>query len=629
MGVASGFQELCHQYAIYTVLARPVSLPGGEIAAWFPSWILIPITGVGTTLLFLLFSTGRLLSKRWRVVASLAVLGIAASSAGFALVPGPLENFRPVDNPFGVGRVADLNLVGTWGLSLYGMAVVVSAGSVFLRFRRASGVERQQLKWFALAAALVAIALTLSFTLADPAAHPGEEWRGIDVVVILSFLSVPISTGIAILRHRLFDIDVVISKALVFGILAAFITVVYAVVVIGIGAIVGSGSRANLFLSVAATALVAIAFDPARRRVRAFANRLVYGQRATPYEAMSEFSHRMAGALSPKEVLPRMAEAAARGVGATRARVRVFLPDDDERSAVWPAGEEAMFVRTIAVDHQGGAVGEIAVAKPPSEPLTPAEERLLADLASQAGLALHNVRLTLELQARLDQISAQAAELRASRQRIVAAQDTERRRLERDIHDGAQQQLVSMAVKLRLAKQLIGRDPVKAEGILDGLGIEAAEAIDSLRDLARGIFPPLLADKGLVPALSAHIAKRELPARISAGDGLAAERFDPHVEAAVYFCCLEALQNAAKHAGGSLIELRIAHQDGWLEFVVKDAEPGFDPSSVRRGSGLRNMVDRVEALGGTLRLDSSGLGTEIVGRIPVRPVRMETLVPVP
>src|SRR5439155_1944710 len=214
-------------------------------------------------------------------------------------------------------------------------------------------------------------------------------------------------------------------------------------------------------------------------------------------------------------------------------------------SATWPAEAQPMppeqADRVAAVRHQGEELGELGVQKRPGEPVTPVEEKLLTDLAAQAGQVLRNVRLTADLQARLEQISQQAAELRESRQRIVAAQDAERRRLERNIHDGAQQHLVALAVKLRLAATLAKRDPEKARRSIMELKAQTAEALQTLRDLAQGIYPPGLHERGLLDALSAH-------AEVTA-DGVT--RYDPDVEAAVYFCCLEALQNAAKHAHAS------------------------------------------------------------------------------
>jgi signal transduction histidine kinase len=595
-GIGSALQEAGDQYAIYALLTTHGDLPAGEIAAWPSSWIWIPITGLVTCYVVQLFPTGQSLSPRWRPALYLAGAGIVFPSLGIALLAGPLENFQSVQNPFGIEALTIDFLAGP-GVGLYMIAILVSAASLIVRFRRSLGEERQQMKWFVSSAAFVAIALSFSFFTEFGAGPIPLEWY--DTVVVLSFLTIPVATGVAILRYRLYDIDVVINKAVTYGVLGAFITVVYGVVVI-LPAVVIVGSGSFSMFPVVATLIIAFLFQPLRRRAQRFANRLVYGQRATPYEAMADFSHRMAGALSLEEVLPRMAEAAARGIGAQRAGVRVFLPDGDERSAAWPAdSSKDSFERIVTITHQGEQVGEISVSKSSGDPIKPAEEKLLEDLASQAGPALHNVRLV--------------EELRASRQRIVAAQDNERRRIERNIHDGAQQQLVALKVKLGLVRRL--DDPQKAGDLLTQIESETDEAIDNLRELARGIYPSLLVEQGLEAALRSHSLKSAVPVAVNS-DGVG--RYSQEVEAAVYFCCLEALQNAAKYARAKLATITLSAEDGYLRFEVADDGSGFDPPTVRRGSGLQNMIDRVQALGGSLNLTSAPRkGTKVIGMLPV------------
>ena len=239
--------------------------------------------------------------------------------------------------------------------------------------------------------------------------------------------------------------------------------------------------------------------------------------------------------------------------------------------------------------------------------LTPTEDKLVHDLAAQAGLVLRNVGLTEQLLARLD-------ELKASRQRLVLAQDEERRKIERNIHDGAQQQLVSLSVKLKLLSQLTARDPVKATELADQLQLEARDALEDLRDLARGIYPPLLADKGLASALESQARKSPLPVSIDA-DGIG--RFSQDIEAAVYFCCLEALQNVAKYANASHVTLTLSDGDGRLAFTVVDDGAGFDTAQIGYGTGLQGMADRLAALGGDLEVRSAPeQGTEIAGTLP-------------
>ena len=600
MGIISAGDEFANQYAIYAVLHRRGTLPFGKIAAWVPSWNWVPITGLLTCFVCQLFPSGRPLSTRWRPALYLAGVGITITSLGLALLPGPLENFAPVDNPFGVESPL-VRFAGGPGFLLYLVSILVSVTSLIVRFRRSTGEERQQLKWFVSSAGVFA-GLVLLFSFFTIVGVGTLDVSGYDNIVVLSFLTIPCAAGIAILKYRLYDIDVVINKAVVYGVLAACITAFYVAVVIGIGSLVGTRGRPNVLLSIAATALIAVAFQPARQRVQRFADRLVYGERVTPYEAMADFSHRMAASISLDEVLPRMAEASARGVGAQRARVRVFLPGGGERAATWPSDGDGSFETTVAVIHHSEEIGEIAVAKPASAPMNPAEHKLLEDLASQASLALGNVRLT--------------EDLKESRQRIVAAQDTERKRIERNLHDGAQQQLVAMKIKLGLIKQIMDADPIKAGQILQGLIPEADAAIENLRDLARGIFPQVLVENGLVAALRSHISKSGLAATVESN--VDTGRFDPTLEAAVYFCCLEAMQNASKHAPAQSIELRLTKTDDSIQFSITDHGPGFDPNEVKTGSGLQNMADRVEALGGSIRITSArNEGTSVMGKIPL------------
>ena len=347
------------------------------------------------------------------------------------------------------------------------------------------------------------------------------------------------------------------------------------------------------------------------------ANRVVYGRRLSPYEVLADLSRRMAGALSVDAVLPRLAEAIAIGIVATRTRVRVYVPGGRDQAVAWPAEAIAeQFERTTPVHHQGALVGEIAVSKPPGEPLTLTEQALLADLAAQAGPALGNVRLAADLR-------VQADELRASRQHIVAAQGQERRRIERDLHDGAQQHLVAMAVNLQVAQNLIRSDPTEAEALVSEVRGQVSEALGTLRDLARGIYPPALADHGLGAALEAHIVKSCPAVRLETDAQVADQRCTPEIEAAAYFCVLEALQNCAKHAAHALVCVRLHGESEQMTFEVSDDGPGLLWERPHGGTGLQGMADRLAAVGGSLVIRSEpGRGTIVTGRLPVERMRM-------
>jgi signal transduction histidine kinase len=626
-GLSFALGSLSGEYATYTLITDPGSLPGGDIMAWLGTWAWPPGIILVFTYLLLLFPDGRLPSRRWKPVAWLAAVALVITVIPVAVTAWPIRGpiLANIGEDAPAGSSAAFKVAYNFqvsGILLLFVLGIASAASLVIRLRRATGDERAQLKWFAYAGAFAVVA----FIANSPLFHVGG-----DVLPGIALMMVPAAVGIAMFKYRLYDIDVVINKTVVVAVLAAFVTAIYLAIVVGIGAAIGTTGRPNVLLSIAATAVVALAFQPLRARARRLADRVVYGKRATPYEVLSEFSERMAGSYSTEDVLPRMARILGEGTGATRTEVWLRVGDQLRLAASWPEGSEPDRTllpvledqppefpgadRAVPVRHQSELLGELTLTKPPSEPVAPAEEKLLSDLASQAGLMLRNVRLTAELQARL-------VDLRASRQRLVAAQDQERRRLERDLHDGAQQQLVALAVKQRLAEALVRRDPDKAAQMLADLQADTTEALENLRDLARGIYPPLLADKGLFAALEGHARKVHVPVTVEA-DGLG--RYPQEIEAAVYFCCLEALQNIVKYADASRVSVNLSMEAGQLNFSVTDDGKGFDPASMPQGSGLQGMADRMEALGGSLEVRSEpGTGTTVTGRIPagaMEPIR--------
>jgi signal transduction histidine kinase len=266
------------------------------------------------------------------------------------------------------------------------------------------------------------------------------------------------------------------------------------------------------------------------------------------------------------------------------------------------------------VQHAGEPLGVLVVQEREHVPLTSVEQRLVAGLAGQAGLVLRSARLRAELEARLGELARRAEELRVSRQRLVDVQDERRRALERDIHDGAQQHLVALAVNLRLAQTLAPRSPDRADELLAAQAPAAAEAIDTLVRLSRGIYPSLLADDGLAVAVEAAASASAIPVEVHAR-GLG--RYAPNVEAAAYFSCLEAVQNAVKHSGATTIRVDLRGGPGTLALVVEDDGRGFDPAAAPPGAGLANIRDRVESVGGTLHHDSApGRGTRVRAVLP-------------
>jgi signal transduction histidine kinase len=601
-GLGLGVSTFGGAYAAYSLLIEPGSLPAPYAFAWVSNWSWT--LGVGLLpFLLLLFPTGALHSRRWRPVfwgaglfgAGMFLTALIGSALNWSRPFLEVATFDPLLEGMLIGAV-----YGTLGFSVLGVV------SQFFRLRQAQGEERQQLKWFVTAMAMFVAALVVTSL---------EENAALLPLLSVTTLFLYASIAIAILKYRLYDIDVVINKTLVFGALAAFFTVVYIALVVGIGTLIGS--RSSTVLTIAAAVLIAVAFNPVRERARHLANRLVYGKRATPYEVLAEFGERVAAAYASEDVLGRMAAILGEGTGATRARVWLRVGAELRPAAAWPNGEadEQRPLRlaedalptfedpttAVPVRHQGELLGALSITKSQAEPVTPTEEKLVADLAGQAGLLLRNVRLI--------------EELRASRQRLVAAQDEERRRLERNIHDGAQQQLVALQIKLGLVETILQRDPEKALSMVGDIKRGANETLEDLRDLARGIYPPLLADQGLVAALQSQARRAAVPVVIE-GQGL--RRYTPAIEAAVYFCTLEALQNVAKYAAAARVTVRLAASDGELRFEVIDDGRGFDPSTTGHGTGLQGMADRLEALGGSLAVRSSpGSGTTLEGVLPV------------
>jgi signal transduction histidine kinase len=569
-------------------------------------------------LLPLVLPDGHLLSRRWRplvwLTAAIAVMAVAATVFDPASIG---DGHRHIANPLGVPGAHDFLSFLSFGVDTAGFVGLMAVGvvSLVIRYRRADSDLRQQLKWFIAAVSVAVLAMLVAFaTSFSPIGF---------VAITIGFTALPVSIGIAVLKYRLYEVDVVINRTVLFATMAVFITAVYVAIVIGIGSLVGSTGRSNLFLSVVATAIVGVAFQPVFGRARRVANRLVYGTRATPYEVLSDLSESLVDTYASDDLLPRMARTLAEATGATKVEVRLRVASEIRSVAVWPLdsslsspipvnGQVLPDISgvdyAVAVRHQGELLGALTLSKRPGESLTPMEQKLVGDLAGQAGLLLKNAGLAADLQARLD-------ELRASRQRLVAAQDGERRRIERDLHDGAQQHLVALKIKLGILKGLTTKDPGRAAELAAQVEDDADEALATLRDLARGIYPPLLADQGLVAALQAQARKAPLPVEVHA-DGVA--RYPQETEAAVYFCCLEALQNVAKYAGASRASVRLSTANGSLDFAVEDNGAGFDPAVTAKGSGVTNMTDRIEALGGSLVLASTpGAGTRITGSLPI------------
>ncbi|MDP8937150.1 MAG: histidine kinase, partial [Actinomycetota bacterium] len=520
------------------------------------------------------------------------------------------------------------------------------------RYRRSSGLERQRMQWFGWAVAVGAEMAVVALAARVLSGWPDDA----GAVAVAATLPIPLALAVGSTRRLIGRVDTLLAHTVSVAGLTCVVVAVYLVIVLGLGRAPDDDERSLLGLSMLAAAVAALLYLPARERLARFSNRLVYGEREAPDQVLKTFGSRLSRAIPLDELLLQVAESLRKTLSLTSAELwtgsegrldrtvsvpdapvaRLALTPDEEAVVaragvsgpawvrVWLSGlltgRDGSNLRVAPITHSGHLLGLIVAVRPATgDAFKDEEERILTELARQVGLALHNVQLDSALQSTLDEVRRQAEELRASRARIVAASDAARRQIERNLHDGAQQHLVALAVNLRLARQIGASDPAAANEMLEQLGRDLQDAVQELRNLAHGIYPPLLVDRGLSEALSAAGGRAALPTRVVA-DGIG--RYPPEVEAAVYFCCLEAMQNAGKHAGdGATITVRVWEEAGALLFDVADDGAGFDPAQrTTPGAGFVNMSDRVGAIGGTFGVQSApGRGTRVSGRVPVPP----------
>ena len=628
-GAALAIMGSASAYAVLGI-TQPGTLPAPKLVGLLAEWNVIPVFLV-LGFMLLLFPSGTLPSPRWRPFFGLALLATALAMAGFVVhprmmaLPAPGGDSLMVANPLGVrslGPVLSNVLIGTLnGLAVL-LTVLLAAAMVsqVVRFRSGGREVRQQIKWLTLAVAAIAFAQVAGL-LASAVTGTGANvvtTAAYAVIPVIALFGIPALITVAILKHGLYQIDVIINRAIRYGLLSAALTAIYVGIVAGIGTLAGYAGG-PLLTAVAALA-IAVLFQPLRQRAQLLANRVVYGQRATPYQVLSDFAQDMAGQLDADVALDRMASVLADATGAVQVEVWVRVSSQLRPAATWPRGSPQRAAvpltddgelpvldstRVVAVRHTGELLGAITLEKPRNEPVSAVEDKLLEHLASQAALVLRNVRLTAELQATIE-------DLRASRRRLVHVQDEERHRIERNLHDGAQQQLVALTIQLSLLEEDAGH-PDSVLQMAGELRSGLYAALNDLRALARGIYPPLLADQGLVPALKAQASKAPLPVLVEA-DGIG--RYPRDAEAAVYFCILEALQNVAKYSQASRATVAVSCPDSHLEFSITDDGAGFEPANVTHGTGLQGMTDRLAAVGGTLHIRSHpGHGTTVSGTL--------------
>jgi signal transduction histidine kinase len=619
--VLVGMSDEYLQYANATGGIRSTAV---ELMALLTTLLWAPMLGI-VALLLLLFPSGTVPGPRWRWLPWVIITANTAFVIATALHPGPLDSQdvgieETIVNPLGVEALEPVTaIVAVIGSGVALLAIPPALAGLLVRFRRSRGEERQQMRWLAYVAATIAALVVVQLPLGAVSDDLPLARVASDALFLLSFfllgVGIPVATGIAVLRYRLYDLDVVVKKTVVFAVVAALVSVigVAVAVVTGRGALPSLADSPALLLTLGVTyGLLAV---PLYRLATRIADRVVYGGRATPYEILTDFSGRVGETYSTEDVLPRMAHLLAEATGAASSHVWLRVGDTVRPAASWPSDAPPPSVRgrvddlpdlpghAVAVRHQGELLGALSVEMPPSDPMRPSKERIVRDLAAQAGLVLRNVRLI--------------EELRESRRRIVAAQDARAKQLERNIHDGAQQQLVALAVKARLAAGSVKNDPARTTTMLEEIQHDLTDALENLRDLARGIYPPLLADEGLGAALTAQARKSPIPVSVDVGG---TSRYDPEIEATVYFSVLEALQNVAKYADATSARVTLRANGRELTFSVTDDGRGFDVATVARGSGLQGIADRLSAVGGSLDVTTApGRGTSVRGSIPVPP----------
>jgi len=618
---------------VSTLLASAIGSLGLALAGAAPS-LTVPVAQSVTTvavtgllpLVLLIFPTGRSLSPRWRwvarIVAANAVLGGLA-----ALINGPWDGAwegavvsqEAALNPLrdGLGGLGDT--LATVFLPVFAGTLIASGVSLIVRYRRGTADERQQLRWLATATAVFIVAILAEVNVTSKVVDESMS----AVILAGAFSLIPVGAAVAVLKYRLYDIDIVISRGLVAAALAAFITGVYVAIVVGVGSLFGRGDDADPVLSVVAVSVVAVAFQPIRRFLRRRVDRLVFGARATPYEVLAGFARATTTTGPAGDPLPEVAQLLAAGTGAARVTIWLRVSDELRPAATWPpdadpagrpasggdAAESSAADHRTEVFHGGELLGAISISKGRGDAVTPADDQLLSDVAAGLGLVLRNRRLVAELADRVDALAA-------SRQRIVSTQDEVRRKFGRDLRAGAEDRLQDCLTRLRLlATEAAAGGASRTASLLDQLGTDTQATITALQDFAGGVYPPVLEAEGLATALRAATRTAAVPVTVHAPTAV---RYPREVEAAVYFSVLEALQNAAKYAHASSATVRLVDNGTTLSFEVTDDGIGFDPDTVIRGAGLANINDRLDALGGTVSLRSSvGHGTTLRGDLPL------------
>ncbi len=520
---------------------------------------------------------------------------VSSSQFGWIPLEGPSPIHLAALEPIGLIAGAAMT-ANVWG-------IVPAITLVVLRYRRFGSEQRRQIKWPLYTVALAGLSFAELFFGPGPPAIP--FWlAALQYVATLAILPAGLAMGIVV--HRSMNIEDVIRRSVVYGALWALIALVYVVGAAALG--VAVGQQVPLVFAVLLTIAATLAFQPARRRLERLADRLVFGPRLSGYELISHLGARLESTIAAEDVAGSVASAVHSGLGAGWVRVALNRPERATVASVGIAG--AIVALTAPLLHDGQVVGVIECGPKLEGRYDASDQDLLSTLGRQAALAIRNSQLSAELSERLD-------ELAASRVRLVQAEDAGRRRLERDLHDGIQQELVGLLARLGLARNQLRRDAALAETTLHEAQVDAQRALESVQEVARGIHPAVLTDRGLVEAIEERAARMTVPVDVHT-DGLAAgARFRPELEGAAYFVVAEGLANVLKHASAAHVQVRLHSDYGSIGVEVVDDGRGFDPSS-RKLSGLMGLRDRVETIGGNVEVTSRpGHGTVLRATLPL------------
>jgi signal transduction histidine kinase len=588
LGTAIGLVSQAYAFRILQdgALRPPLAgqLAGVVASALGASWALSVLAAV-----FLLFPDGSLPSRRWRVVLwALPMPQVAVLVSTVVVVP--LDSITRGDELSPL-----VSTVGVVSTAASVLLLLLSLAALVLRLRRARGEQRQQLRWLTVAAfALVAGFILVLANVAGLGSGHSRLWA--DVLLFVAYACLPIAAGVAILRYRLYDIDLVINRAVVGAAVVIFVTGGYVTAVVLLGELVGGRVSGDYWASVLATGLVALAFQPLRRGVQRLGDRAVYGHRAAPYQALADLCRRLARAVSLEQVLPGIAEISGRSIGAAHATVRLAVAGADDVVAHWPTpaapGSAATTEYSEPVRDGTERIGEITVSMSPGRQISTADRTLLTDIATQAGLGMRTAQLATQLRVQVDQASAQTDELEASRLRLLAAQQSQRQRLTRAVSAEVVPHLAGL--RTGLAQAARATDPIAASRLLDGATETTNQAVDALRDIARGVFPPSLGRKGLTAALRQYAARAGGRVVLTVSIPARTTRFASHLEAVTYFCAVETVRELG---GSARVELDLDDSD--LTLTVTAIDP-----NCRLADGGQGVVDRVLAWDGTVTVDA-------------------------